>query len=132
MHTYNDAIRKTIGSYVLYPGKSSKENKFEVYDELLPGVGAFAIRPGDTEESGSNALREFISQVIEFKASQSSRQNRKEYFENLVIQNPSDSSLKIKTKEDEREDSDLTMIGFVRESYYKYLNEKFLSKNNVC
>ena len=44
MHTYNDAIRRTIGSYVLYPGESnlSDENEsiFSLYDEILPGVGA--------------------------------------------------------------------------------------------
>ena len=47
MHTYNDAIRRTIGSYVLYPGNinhADKGNKvFSLYDEILPGVGAFSI-----------------------------------------------------------------------------------------
>ena len=49
MHTYNDAIRRTIGSYVLYPGESNlsdgKDTIFRLYDEILPGVGAFAIKP---------------------------------------------------------------------------------------
>lgn len=26
MHTYNDAIRRTIGSYILYPGKGDSED----------------------------------------------------------------------------------------------------------
>lgn len=49
MHTYNDAIRRTVGSFILYPGKSeeniNKKNTFKLYDEILPGVGAFSIRP---------------------------------------------------------------------------------------
>lgn len=49
MHTYNDAILKTVGSYVLYPGDNTlSDNKmkfFPAYHEILPGVGAFAIKP---------------------------------------------------------------------------------------
>lgn len=50
MHTYNDAIRRTVGSYVLYPGNENNSKRNEqasVYDKILPGVGAFAIRPGN-------------------------------------------------------------------------------------
>src|SRR5262249_44838074 len=48
MHTYNEAIRRTVGSFVLYPGptpKVSEPNRFERYHELVPGIGAFALRP---------------------------------------------------------------------------------------
>lgn len=121
MHTYNDAIRKTIGSYVLYPGKSNKENKFNVYDELLPGVGAFAIRPGDTEESGSNALRDFISDIIDFKSQNESRQYRKDYFENAIIKGPG------KNKESKFVDvkqKEYVLCGMIRYDYLNHLNKK--------
>jgi predicted component of viral defense system (DUF524 family) len=72
MHTYNEAIRRTIGSYVLYPGDDPKNelnaNRFERYHELIPGVGAFALRPpchgADTEPVGVNCLVEFIEDIL--------------------------------------------------------------------
>ena len=68
MHTYNDAIRRTIGSYVLYPGNinhADKGNKvFSLYDEILPGVGAFAIKPSISAQ-GEQELCRFISSLIE-------------------------------------------------------------------
>ncbi|MBQ0002648.1 MAG: DUF2357 domain-containing protein [Treponema sp.] len=120
MHTYNDAIRKTIGSYVLYPGTSNKENEFKVYDELLPGVGAFAIRPGDKENAGAEILKKFISDIIDFKSKNSTRQYRKDYFENMVIQSPSESNAAKINNESKLE---YQMIGFVRNEYFSFLQE---------
>ncbi len=122
MHTYNDAIRKTIGSYVLYPGKTDEANKFHVYDELLPGVGAFAIRPGDKEHIGEKQIELFISDVINFKSHVSSRQYRKEYFENMVINSPSEG----KTLPVEESEKAYQMIGFIRNEYLS-----FLTSNNI-
>ena len=50
MHTYNEAIRRTVGSYVLYPGSSPDQDvtnaSFQRYYEIIPGIGAaFALRP---------------------------------------------------------------------------------------
>ena len=46
MHAYKDAIRRTGGSYVLYPGyKSVKQKGFH---EIIPGLGAFPVRPSKT------------------------------------------------------------------------------------
>ena len=51
MHTYRDAIKKAIGAFVLYPGTEEKiyyetnENQ-----ELLCGVGAFRMRPGNDKD----------------------------------------------------------------------------------
>ncbi len=65
MHSYNEAIRRTIGSYVLYPGiaPDPKEGnaRFERYHELIPGIGAFAIRP-----SGLNGLPLGLPLLIDF------------------------------------------------------------------
>ena len=57
MHSYRDAIRRTHGAYILYPGDAAKE--WEEYNEILPGLGAFPIRPGN----GEQALRKFIDDV---------------------------------------------------------------------
>ena len=128
MHTYNDAIRRTVGSYVLYPGNENYDRRNElssVYDEILPGVGAFAIRPGN-ENEGHKAIKEFIEKIIEFKANEASRNSRTTYFENMILQTPSIDS------EQKASDSnpDLTMIGYVKEDYYSYLKQKgFLPKD---
>ncbi|MBQ0051244.1 MAG: hypothetical protein KBT11_04165, partial [Treponema sp.] len=120
MHTYNDAIRKTIGSYVLYPGTSNKENEFKVYDELLPGVGAFAIRPGDKENAGGEALKKFISDIIEFKSKDSTRQYRKDYFENSIIRGPSNINSSTYLNVEKR---DYVLCGMIRHDYLNYLND---------
>lgn len=120
MHTYNDAIRRTIGSYVLYPGENADKNhKFNIYDEIMPGVGAFAIRPGD-KDLGQKVLADFIREIIDFKTNQSARQYRKEYFENMVIQSPSESNPAEINNESKFE---YQMIGFVRNEYFSFLQE---------
>ena len=118
MHTYNDAIRKTIGSYVLYPGTSNKENEFKVYDELLPGVGAFAIRPGDKKNVGAETLKKFISDIIEFKSKDSTRQYRKDYFENSIIRGPGDIT---SSKYSAVEKKDYVLCGMIRHDYLNHL-----------
>ena len=59
MHTYNEAIRGTAASVILFPGNTNKEGElnesYRKYFELIPGVGALAIKPGD-EKSRKAAL----------------------------------------------------------------------------
>ena len=64
MHTYNDALRHTIGSYVLYPGTTGQETtKMGKFHEIAPGVGALVMKPGN--EDCLNKLRDFILDVFE-------------------------------------------------------------------
>jgi hypothetical protein len=63
MHAYRDAIRRTQGAYVLYPGKESQQ--WSGYHEILPGLGAFPIRPGNGEEAVERFLREIVSHVCD-------------------------------------------------------------------
>jgi predicted component of viral defense system (DUF524 family) len=62
MHAYKDAIRRTAGAYILYPGINDKPKRFEGFHEVLPGLGAFAIRPS-SEDSGINYLIDFVNEV---------------------------------------------------------------------
>ncbi len=48
MHAYRDAIRRTAGAYVLYPGDDQPKTK-KGFHEIIPGLGAFAIRPSDID-----------------------------------------------------------------------------------
>ncbi len=67
MHTYNDAVRQTAGSYVLYPG-SDKETRLTKFHEILPGVGAFVLKPGKPE--CREALEGFLMDVFRHQADQ--------------------------------------------------------------
>jgi predicted component of viral defense system (DUF524 family) len=63
MHTYNDAIKRTIGSYVLYPGDNNEDkigDKYRAYHEILPGVGAFALKPGIDTSDISNFIKDCL------------------------------------------------------------------------
>jgi len=47
MHAYRDAIRRSAGAYVIYPGDDDPavREQFTEYQELLPGLGCFRIAP---------------------------------------------------------------------------------------
>jgi hypothetical protein len=62
MHAYKDAIRRTGGSYILYPGTDDKPTTFKGFHEVLPGLGAFAIRPSE-ENSGIHHLVDFVNEI---------------------------------------------------------------------
>ena len=69
MHTYNDALRKTIGSYVLYPGSGNEPKKeFKKFHEIAPSVGALIMKPGNPD--CSSALTNFIHDVLKNQLSQ--------------------------------------------------------------
>ncbi len=51
MHSYRDAIR-TGGAYILYPGQVPF-NKFG-FHEIIPGLGAFPMRPSKTDTGEVN------------------------------------------------------------------------------
>lgn len=82
MHTYNEAIRRTVGSYVLYPGDSElvAGHKFLKYHEILPGVGAFAMRPGYRDDQsvccGRDAFAKFLTDVIRQQGNEFSQLRR--------------------------------------------------------
>ena len=63
MHAYNDAIRRTYGSYILYPG--SGEDAKKRYREIIPGIGAFVLRPQVNSgiAVGSVKLKVFLMDV---------------------------------------------------------------------
>ena len=140
MHTYNDAIRRTIGSYVLYPGTeySSKKNctSFRLYDEILPGVGAFAIRPS-IDAAGENELKDFITALIKAKEADHSRLNRMKYYTEMVLREPSLSPVHKQDNEFcEQNDKlgEMCVLGYIRadssDDYYFHLKEnKLLEKD---
>jgi hypothetical protein len=83
MHAYRDAIHRTAGAYVLYPGGDSEESarQYQEYHELLPGLGAFVLRPTETgSASGVQALSRFISDVLDHIATRLTKHERGRYW----------------------------------------------------
>jgi predicted component of viral defense system (DUF524 family) len=82
MHAYRDAIRRTAGAYVIYPG--SETEQFLEYHELLPGLGAFALQPdGSGSAKGVVPLRHFVEAVIGHLASQVTARERADYWSTI-------------------------------------------------
>lgn len=73
MHAYKDAIRRTGGAYVLYPGDKSLNRKG--FHEIIPGLGAFPVRPSKND-SGIGELKAFILVIIEHFVNRASQRER--------------------------------------------------------
>lgn len=78
MHAYNDAIRRTVASFVLYPGRSNSPTRFEKYHEIVPGVGAFAFSPGDSFRK--EPVRTFLHDFLAQQSHRYSQQTRLQYW----------------------------------------------------
>ena len=49
MHAYKDAIRRTSGAYILYPG--TVQRRLKGFHEIIPGLGAFCLTPSTMTKS---------------------------------------------------------------------------------
>lgn len=77
MHAYRDAIRRSSGAYVIYPGTDSPA-PFRGFHELLPGLGAFPLRPG-TSEDGSADLIRFLKEVVAHVCNRATQREQQTY-----------------------------------------------------
>lgn len=73
MHAYKDAIRRTGGAYLIYPGGSPKQ--FKGFHEILPGLGAFSVTPSRTD-TGIRELSVFVDKVIQHLLDRTSQRER--------------------------------------------------------
>lgn len=79
MHAYRDAIHRSAGAYVIYPG--TEQERCRQYHELLPGLGAFGLRPTSTgAPDGELALQGFLEDVLAHASSQMSQHERGRYW----------------------------------------------------
>jgi len=51
MHAYRDAIKRSQGAYILYPGRAVKPVRFSGFHEILPGRGCLWRVPGRQRQS---------------------------------------------------------------------------------
>ena len=82
MHAYRDAIRRSAGAYVLFPG-TVEPLEFREYVELIPGLGAFPLRPGS--DAGPAALRRFVDDVLLHAADQATAEERNRYWQARIL-----------------------------------------------
>lgn len=76
MHAYKDAIRRTGGAYILYPGSEALNR--QGFHEIIPGLGAFPVRPSKTND-GTGALKAFILAVIDHFINRTSQREKLAY-----------------------------------------------------
>ena len=79
MHAYRDAIRRSAGAYVLYPGTADVQ--FVEHHEILPGLGAFVLRPQRNGANGADALEQFVRDVLDHVADSASQHERSRYWQ---------------------------------------------------
>lgn len=114
MHTYNDAIRRTVGSYVLYPGNGEIEEKYSKYHELLPGLGAFAVSPSAVDVAGQS-LSEFLRKILECQRDRFSQLARIDYWTHDTIREERSEYHIGRAFHHHRPPKDTTLVlGFVR------------------
>ena len=81
MHAYRDAIKRSQGAYILYPGHGNSPVRFRgFFHEILPGLGAFAIAPDESGAAqGMQALETFLDDVLMHLANRTTAQERISY-----------------------------------------------------
>jgi predicted component of viral defense system (DUF524 family) len=91
MHTYNEAIRRTVGSYVLYPGSAENPGdanaRFHRYHEIIPGVGAFALRPkrDNLPPDGLPLFLDFVRDILSHHLTKFTQSYRIDYWTESTI-----------------------------------------------
>ncbi|MDF3131083.1 DUF2357 domain-containing protein [Kiritimatiellaeota bacterium B1221] len=73
MHAYRDAIRRSAGAYILYPGDQIKA--WSGFHEVLPGLGAFPLRPSH-KDNGTQAIKTFLLAVAQHVCNRASQQEQ--------------------------------------------------------
>lgn len=81
MHAYRDAIKRSQGAYVLYPGRNAAAKHFKgFFHEILPGLGAFGVAPDENGAAlGLESLEQFLDEVLTHLSNRTTAQERVSY-----------------------------------------------------
>lgn len=80
MHAYRDAIKRSQGAYVLYPGRGNNQPPFKGFHEILPGLGAFGVAPDENGAAqGLESLEKFLDEVLAHLGNRTTAQERVSY-----------------------------------------------------
>lgn len=86
MHAYKDAIRRTSGAYILYPG--TVQRRLKGFHEIIPGLGAFCLTPSNYDEE-LITLQVFLLKIVEHMLDRTSQRERMSYYTHNVYNTPS-------------------------------------------
>ncbi|MFI5893039.1 DUF2357 domain-containing protein [Actinoplanes sp. NPDC051513] len=86
MHAYRDAIHRTAGAYVLYPGDVTVDRR--QFSEALPGLGAFPLRPGAEGAYGVEEISIFLTGVLDHVADQATQHERERFWRARIYAAP--------------------------------------------
>jgi len=132
MHAYKDAIRRTGGAYVLYPGDKSMNQKG--FHEIIPGLGAFSIKPSK-KDSGIGEIKSFILEILTHFINRASQRERIAFRTYDIFKDPPgyDSEVKELLPETYGPNRDLipdetyVLVGFYNSpEQYEWIKEKKL------
>ena len=80
MHAYRDAIKRSQGAYVLYPGRGNNQPPFKGFHEILPGLGAFGVAPDENGVAqGLESLEKFLDELLSHLGNRTTAQERVSY-----------------------------------------------------
>lgn len=80
MHAYRDAIKRSQGAYVLYPGRANTAVRLKGFHEILPGLGAFGVAPDENGAAqGLEQLEKFLNEVLAHLGNRTTAQERVSY-----------------------------------------------------
>ena len=133
MHVYKDAIRRTSGAYILYPGDKSISR--QGFHEIIPGLGAFCLNPGKFD-SQSQELKNFILKVRDHLQNRISQREEMAFQSYRIYQNaPNDNDRSFNEPFPEFTgdnrgilfDSTKVIIGYVKDNdHWKWIEKKGL------
>lgn len=127
MHAYKDAIRRTGGAYVLYPGDKSINQKG--FHEIIPGLGAFPVKPSKSD-SGIGELKAFILEIIDHFINRASQREKIGFQTFDIYKNPPKSDNEVReplpetygTNRDLIPDDTYVLVGFYNsEEQYEWI-----------
>ncbi len=132
MHAYKDAIRRTAGAYILYPGTDVYRR--QGFHEIIPGLGAFPIAPSAGGED-MGPLREFLKEVVDHFADRASQREAFSYHQYDIHKNSPVSQVNDKLPEMYNGSraqplSEISiLVGYYRKNQYPWI--KKYSKYNI-
>lgn len=131
MHAYKDAIRRTGGAYILYPG-TEKSPEWKGFHEIVPGLGAFPLSPS-RGENGSEQVKEFIIRVASNFANRLSQREELSFYTYAVNRlEPGDSAVhdalpeRYGSERPKPPNRMTVLIGYYQEDQYAWICEKGL------
>lgn len=75
-----DAIKRSQGAYVLYPGRTNQAVRLKGFHEILPGLGAFGVAPDESGVAqGLESLETFLDEVLAHLGNRTTAQERVSY-----------------------------------------------------